>query len=168
MLSFGDELSGYDLLKGIQGSVAYFWSPAKSHVYAELRRLLRLGWATERAVEQDARPDKRVYRITHRGRTALRAWLADPGVEPDTYRSPLLLKLFFGAEADRETLVTRVKDYREAARAQLAEFRAIERRIAGDRDALFPSLTLRAGLAHTRAAERWADDVLRTLEEESR
>ena len=68
-------MSGYDLKKAIDSSVGYFWGPAKSGIYALLPRLAESGLATSRQIAQSGRPDKRVYRITARGRAALRTWI---------------------------------------------------------------------------------------------
>lgn len=164
LLTFG-EMSGYDLTKAAQGSVGFFWSPAKSQVYSELRRLVSLGFATEREVEQQDRPDKRVYRVTPEGEAALREWLNDPVVEPEQIKSPFLLKVFFGHLMDREALGAQVKEWRRQAEDLLAQFREIERHIKGEEAYFFPYLTLRCGLAHARADIRWTDEVLGRLEE---
>ena len=64
LLTFG-EMSGYDLKRMANQSIRYFfWSPASSQIYSELRRLKSLGYATEREVAQERRPDKRLYQIT--------------------------------------------------------------------------------------------------------
>jgi DNA-binding PadR family transcriptional regulator len=67
LLTFGQELSGYDLGKVVEQSIGFFWTPAKSQVYGELRRLVAVGYATGREVEQSGRPDKRLYAITPDG-----------------------------------------------------------------------------------------------------
>jgi PadR family transcriptional regulator AphA len=163
LLTFG-EMSGYDLLKRIEESVAFFWSPAKSQVYAELKRLARLGLVAERRVRQEDRPDKRLYRLTDRGEAALRAWLDSPAVEPDVVRSAMLVKLFFGHRADPRALSRQVQNYRRRSAERLARYRSIERQIAGREDLLFPYLVLRAGLVHERAHVRWCDEVLAAME----
>lgn len=158
------EISGYDLSKVVGRSVGFFLTPAKSHIYAELRRLVSLGHATERKVEQDKRPDKTLYRITDAGRRALAAWLNHEEVEPDEIRSPFLAKLFFGRHTEPEALLRQVHRYRTEARERLEVFQGIEKQIKESEEARFPYLTLRAGLAHTRAAIRWADQVIAELE----
>lgn len=167
LLSFG-EMSGYDVAKMVERSIAYFFSPAKSHIYGELRRLVAHGYANERTIRQADRPDKRMYRITQRGRTALRRWLESPSDEPEMFRSPALLRLFFGHMTSVETLTTQIKEYRAQAQAQLEEFKAIERGIQSNPETLFPYLTLRCGLAHVRASIRWADEVLSELAKRGR
>jgi DNA-binding PadR family transcriptional regulator len=163
LLSFA-EMSGYDLQKMVEQSVAYFFSPAKSHIYAELRRLVSLGWASERTVRQQDRPDKRMYRITKKGEQALRRWLESPTDEPEVFKSPALLRLFFGHMASVETLRAQMKDYRAQAQARMDEYKALEKTLEGQEAALFPYLTLRCGIVHTRASIRWADEVLKELE----
>lgn len=163
LLSFA-EMSGYDLGKMVERSVAYFFSPAKSQIYSALRRLVSLGWAKERKVRQTDRPDKRLYRITATGEEALRRWLESPANEPEVFKSPQLLRLFFGHMASRETLIAQTKEYRAQTQAQMKEYRQLERQLHGQEAAVFPYLTLRCGLAHARASLRWADEVLGELE----
>lgn len=164
LLSFG-EMSGYDLKKFAEASIGNFFSPAKSHIYAELRRLVALGYAAQRQVRQRQRPDKRVYRITPKGDEALRAWLASPQSEPEVSKSPALLKVFFGHLIDDDTLTDRVRQAREDHRKKLDGYLEIEREIKHSDEMFFPYLTLKAGIAHTRASIRWADEVLQLLEQ---
>ena len=71
MLS-AQERSGYDLKLLLDKQVHHvYWSPAKSQIYGELRRLEQAGLTTMTEVEQTNRPDKRLYRITPAGREAL-------------------------------------------------------------------------------------------------
>lgn len=163
LLTFG-EMSGYDLRKVAEQSIGYFLTPAKSQIYSELRRLVSLGYATERQVEQRRRPDKRIYRITARGQRALREWLEGAEVESAEIRSPFLVKLFFGGHMSRESLLAQVKEMRQRDRDQLEKLKDIERKIAGRDEMFFPYLTLRCGLAHTRAVLRWEDEVIRMLQ----
>lgn len=163
LLTFG-EMSGYDVLKMVERSIGYFWTPAKSQVYAELRRLRDQGLADERAVRQEGRPDKRLYRITDDGIAALERWLDAGDVEPEQVRSAFLLKLFFGERMARGTLVAQLRDVRDQAAATLAELRAIEPRLDVDGAGFFPYLTLTAGFAHCEATCRWADEALALIE----
>ena len=158
------ERSGYDLMKKAQESVGYVWTPAKSQIYAVLPRLVAGGWAARRDVAQQQRPDKQVYRITKAGRRALRAWLEEPVEYRDGDRNPFELKVFFGGLMGREALVAHIERHRARAEADLAEYRAIERRIGGRDDKYYAYLTLRWGLARARAQIRWANEVLHQLD----
>ncbi|MGH2720099.1 MAG: PadR family transcriptional regulator [Actinomycetota bacterium] len=166
MLTFG-EMSGYDVGKLIDRSISRFgFQPARSQVYASLRRLVALGWATERAVTQRDRPDKRVYRVTTDGEQALRGWLESPTVEPEVVRSPFLLKVFLGARVPRETLLAQMKEAHRRAIEDLESLEEVEREIAasGRKDLRFPGLVVRYGLAHNRASVAWTADMLEELQ----
>jgi DNA-binding PadR family transcriptional regulator len=154
------ERSGYDLGKEIRGSVGHFWAPAKSQIYAVLPRLVRDGYATVRELPQSDRPDKQLYRLTMKGRRVLSDWLADPDVEPDVSRNPILLKIFFAADLSADALVALLEERLRADRETLAEYEEIERRIAGDETEFYGYLTLKFGLARIRATIDWAEDAI--------
>lgn len=163
LLTFGT-MSGYDLGKMVNASIGHFFSPAKSQIYSELRRLVDLGFASVEHVTQSDRPNKRLYSITPKGRRHLRSWLESSDVEPDSYRSPFLLKLFFGELMPRELLVTQVKAAHERAIGELAELERLEAQIKGKQEYLHPHRVLRFGLAHTRASVEWTGQVLEELQ----
>jgi PadR family transcriptional regulator, regulatory protein AphA len=155
--------SGYDLKKQAEGSVGYFWDPAKSQIYAVLPRLVEAGYATSRTVPQEQRPDKQVYRITVRGRRALRDWIELTPPPPDPARNPLLLKVFFGDLADPEAVLDQVRARRTEAEQLKADLDEIDARREGEEGDLYPSLTRRYGHHHADAVIRWADEVERRL-----
>ncbi len=156
--------SGYDLIKRAQGGIAYFfWSPSRSQIYAELGRLFAGGWVSEEAVEQERRPDKRIYTLTAAGEAALRAWLREPLPKEDHH--VLLLKLFFGDYSTRADLIAQVQHARQQAQATLDGYRRLqEEKLAHGTD-FYPQLTLLSGLAHTEATIAWADRVIAQLAE---
>ena len=90
LLSFGRELSGYDLKKWADSILRFFyWAPAVSQIYGELKRLDRLGYVSSREVPQDELRNKRVYRITDDGpRRAHRVGRADEVEPPVLKHSP--------------------------------------------------------------------------------
>jgi DNA-binding PadR family transcriptional regulator len=159
------ERSGYELKQIAEAGVGYVWTAAKSHVYAVLPNLVRGGFVTSRRVSQARRPDKQLYRITRKGRQAFLDWLEEPIEESSGSRSPFLLKLFFGDQMCREALVGHIQRRRGAVARELAEYREIEKRIKGVDESYFGYVTLRWGLTQARAWIRWADEILRELEE---
>lgn len=167
MLTFG-EMSGYDLGKLVDRTVGHFFSPAKSQIYSELRRLVAHGWATERRVEQQDRPDKRLYRISSKGERALRAWLESPEVEPTSVKMPFLLKLFFGGYLPHETLLGQVKEAQRQAKEDLDGMRQLEREMGDKAEMFFPNLVLQFGMAHNRSRVRWTEQVLKEIEARGR
>jgi PadR family transcriptional regulator AphA len=165
MLTFGAR-SGYDLSKMVEQSIGHFFSPAKSQIYSELRRLVTLGFADVEHVNQTVRPNKRLYSITPEGRRELREWLETSEVEPDSMRSPFLLKMFFGALISREVLISQVKQAHEQAQMELKVLEEVENQIQGNPEFFYPNLVLRFGLAHNRASVAWTEQVLLELEQD--
>lgn len=164
LLAVLGERSGYELKKVADQSLRYFyWSPSRSQVYRALHQLERLGYATAREVEQESLPDKRLYRITPAGESALRAWLARRPLPPEDIRSPATLVIFFGDLVPREILLEQLHELRRRAEADLARFLEIEARIAADPRALFRRLVLRRGIADARETIAWVDEVLAAL-----
>jgi DNA-binding PadR family transcriptional regulator len=165
LLSFG-ERSGYEMKKAAERGVGYVWTAAKSHIYAVLPRLVEGGYATTRRVTQERRPDKQVYKITRKGERAFKEWLEAPITERGA-RSPFLLKVFFGGLMSKEALVAHIERRRAEVVQTLEEYREIEGRIRDDPQSYYGFVTLRWGLAQGRAFIRWADEILRELEERS-
>jgi DNA-binding PadR family transcriptional regulator len=156
------ERSGYDLLKTVERSVGFFWTPAKSQLYALLPKLVERGLLKARRVEQDRRPDKTLYRITPAGRRALREGLeqASPAVD----RNPFELRIFFGDHMRPGAVRRMIEARRDESRAQLAVLEEIERDPEVRAD-LYPYLTLLAGKENAKAAIRWAEQALELLEQ---
>ena len=168
MLARYGERSGYELLKLAEGGIAFFWSPAKSHVYDVLPRLERSGHARGRRVSQTGRPDKQLWRITPRGRTALRAWVDTIDPDPFDVRGVFLLKLFFGDHGDPGRLVEHAERFRDQARAMFTTLKTIEERESRGPGDELPWMTLRQGLASAEAHRRWAEEILPELRERAK
>jgi DNA-binding PadR family transcriptional regulator len=124
MLSFEQEMSGYDIKKWADRSLKlFYWSPSFSQIYGELKRLERHGLVTSRTVMQDELRGKRVYAITDAGREAARRWARDAAVEPPVLKHGVLLRVWLGhlTEPDRlREIVTEHRDNSERRRAEAA------------------------------------------------
>jgi PadR family transcriptional regulator AphA len=98
LLAFWGPLSGYDMKRLFDHTLAPMWGAAQSQIYKELRRMRELNWVEMEREEQETRPDRKLYSITEQGRTALREWQTRP---PEVFqlRDELLLKVLFGSFA---------------------------------------------------------------------
>lgn len=154
------EHSGYDLLRAAEQSVGFFWTPAKTQLYAVLRKLVDNGFATARHVRQTDRPDKTLYRITDAGRERLSSGLEE--IRSAVNKNPLELRIFFGRHRDPEAVVADLEGLRDHARAHLSELEEIEHTFDHD-EHLFPYLTLLRGKANAAADAAWAEHALELL-----
>ena len=161
--------SGYDLSKLFQESLSFFWVANQSQIYRELDKMEQLGWVVSSKVEQDARPNKRVYGITQEGDKELIRWLKEENAEDlAIVRNPLLMKLFFSGKVDREYSIALLKNYRKFCEEARAEIRA---EVAGIGDveetASKPAYWLYATDYSIRNYDfqiEWIDETLRRLE----
>lgn len=120
LLSFDRELSGYDVKRWADAILRlFYWSPATSQIYTELRRLERLGLVESRMVARDDVRGKRVYRITPTGTSALRRWQAESDAEPTVLKHGLLLRLWLGHAATPDRLRQQVRTHQELLRTEL-------------------------------------------------
>jgi DNA-binding PadR family transcriptional regulator len=156
------ERSGYDLLRAAERSVGFFWTPAKTQLYAVLRKLVDNGFATARHVRQSDRPDKTLYTITDAGLERLRDGLELVGSSVN--RNPLELRIFYGAHRPREAVIADLERVRDHAREHLAELERIEQTF-DHVEHLFPYLTLLRGKETAAADVRWAEQALTLLGE---
>ena len=154
------EHSGYDLLRAAERSVGFFWTPAKTQLYAVLRKLVDNGFATPRIVRQHERPDKTLYRLTDAGLERLRAGLEQ--VHSSVNKNPLELRIFFGEHRPLDAVVADLEAVRDRAREHLAELELSEGTFDHD-EYLFPYLTLLRGKETARADVAWAERALELL-----
>ncbi len=77
-------MTGYDLTKHFERSVAYVWHAPQSQIYPELRKLEAAGLVTARAESRGEVGTKRTYSVTPAGLEELLSWVAQP-----TERTPV-------------------------------------------------------------------------------
>lgn len=165
------EMSGYDLKQQLDKRLyPCYESPAKSQIYGELRRLTQQGWTTVTEVQQTRRPDKRVYRITPAGMAALQQWLANTDIEPDSFKSPLLLRVFFGHLLQHDLLIARLETRRQRLTKELAACEEMERSLRAQLQApqanperLHSLLLIQFRISMLRATIAWTDEAVEQL-----
>ncbi len=162
----GGPSSGYEVKARLEAGAAHFWHASYSQIYAELRRLTELALVSEEHVQQDARPNKRVYTITPAGRRALRAWLAEPwGLA--TLRDESLVKLTLADPLPEEEVVAQLQSLKAAHERRRAEFEA-EIAALPEGTNRYLILALRKGVHAQRAFARWCQEAIDTLGEPPR
>ncbi len=118
LLEAAGEATPYDLKRMVTVSLANFWSLQHAQLYTEPERLTTAGYLSERR-EQGGRR-RRHYKITTKGRGAMRDWVAEPTAELSELRDLALLKVFFGADP-----APLAAEQVRAHRAKLAEYEEI-------------------------------------------
>lgn len=157
-------LTGYELKKAFDNLVQHFWSSDQNQIYRTLDQIIEARWAEVELVEQQERPNRKVYHITKAGRAELRRWLVAPLTRREEHDS-FLIQLFFASnlpDAEVEALLEREA---AAAHEQLAAYDQIQQQYspATSRQQAFALLTLDYGLKATRVHLTWIEAALAQL-----
>ncbi len=156
--------SGLELTRRFEKSFGFFWHATHQQIYRVLGRMVTDGLLDVEVVAQDARPDKKVYRVTDAGRAWIADWVATPTpMEP--LRSDLAVKMRAATLGDRAALARNLVAARNDHRVRLAHFEQLE--------SAYPDLTsltdrerdqylvLRGGVRMEAYLIAWLTDYLR-------
>lgn len=159
-------LSGYDLKKVFDASVRHFWPADQAQIYRSLARLAEQGWASPEKIEQEVRPDRKVYHITDAGRAELRAWLALP-LPPADHRSAELVQVFFAGQLSDHEILAIFERAAEQTRAMLEHYGRLPREpsayasvVGSPRELYCWLLTLDCGVAGAECQLAWLEGVI--------
>jgi DNA-binding PadR family transcriptional regulator len=160
--------SGYDLAKRFDGSVGFFWDASHQQIYRELAKLEEAGHINVETIEQENRPNKKLYAITESGQKLLQDWIAAP-VPLSPVKDDLLVKLFGGHLVAPEVLLAELRQHRKQHQTRLVEYQAIEDKLFPDVEALsarqtYQHLTLRNGIQFEYGWLKWCDEAIATLQ----
>lgn len=166
------EASGYELSKVFDISFANFWPATPQQLYRELERLAQDGLVEARFVQQERRPNKRMFTLTEAGREDLRSFAAEPPRRPTAVRDELLIKL--QAMDDPETARAMIEERMTWARGKLGRYERVRARMLDGRteeeylresDRVGPYLTLLAGISFEEQILTWCERVLVVLKQ---
>ena len=101
--------SGYDLKKLMDNSIHFFWHAKQSQIYRTLKNLEQDGFVSASIQEQSEKPDKRIYRISEKGKKDLLKWLDQEEIGVSQKKDPFLLRLFFSAPLNKEQILLNLK-----------------------------------------------------------
>jgi DNA-binding PadR family transcriptional regulator len=164
--------SGYELARGFDKSIGFFWSATHQQIYRVLKRMDEQGWVTGESVAQEGRPDKKVYTVSASGRAELARWIAEPSEGLAPLRSELGVKIRAAAYGDLSALLAEVARHRAQHAGRLELYRLIEKkdfpapqRLTGT--ALHQYLVLRGGIRVESGFVEWCDEVLAALHQDT-
>lgn len=116
---------GYELKLALEQTFGTAYpSPNIGQIYVTLKRLEADGFVRSQDVEQDSRPNKKVYELTPQGRDVVVAWVDEPTDGPRV-RDDFFIKLVLAPGAglaDRMELINRQRRHYYAQLRELADF----------------------------------------------
>ena len=148
LLTFGDELTGYELKQRADNTLRFYWvAPAMSQVYTELARLTEA-----RLVRRRGEGRGTTFSLTAKGRRTLERWMRETPAGFPVFKHPVALRLMMGHLSDAGTIRAMLEEYVAevtAARADLARVRTgLEAADAPGEVFHHPSMVAEWGLAH--------------------
>ena len=165
VLSLGP-MSGYEMRQRMERSTANFWSESFGQIYPALKTMVRDGLVTVEDKGGAARA-KKVYRLTLAGERRLRQWLGMPA-RPQVRRNEMLLKVFFGDQAERGVIAEQVVAERERCEDDLQLFEAtlLRMELEHARHPAMPywRMAVRYGILQAKATMAWCDETFAELE----
>jgi len=177
-----EPMTGYDLVKYFDGTIANVWSAPHSQIYPELRRMEADGLIDVRVVPRGERAQKREYAVNENGVAALRTWqqeLADYQPERDVYRLRSAHFELSTYDAARRQLTEHRNHYMklltdtrqfvadiEARRVPLLQQR-LKQRPEGEHEAIiaFKLFAFRGEITKAEAEIAWAQEGLDLLDD---
>ena len=165
ILSFGRELTGYDIKNWSDAILHFFyWSPATSQIYTELRRLEDLGLVSSRTVARDEVRDKTIYAITPIGTEALRSWQATVDAEAPVLKHGVLLRIWLGHLAEPDRLREQIAEHRARLHAELASAKESQEQADAQPDWAYPALVASWAVRRIESEMELTDSMLIDLD----
>ena len=155
-------VSGYDIVKIFDLSMAHYWHAHPTQIYPTLDRMEEFGLIKRRNVVQRNRPNKRLYTITSSGERVLIDWLESP-FEGLNLKHPPLLRCRFLGNLGADGAIASLEEERRSWGIYLQRYRDIEKEyFAGGKshrnvNAMFSWFTLKYGIDWMEENMRWCD-----------
>lgn len=155
--------SGYDLVKRFNKSVECYWSASHQQIYKALSQLEEDEHLSSEKIEQENRPNKKLYTVTDSGRQHLQQWIGQVDVIAPL-KSDLLIKLSAGHTVPTAPLLQTLQAYYEQHKEKLKSYQALSKQYAQmpelTRENQFQLLALRAGIRQQLAWVAWCEEAM--------
>jgi len=162
-------VSGYDIMKIFDRSMAHYWHAHPTQIYPTLERMEEFGLIKRRNVVQRNRPNKHLYTITQAGERVLLEWLESPFEGINLKHPPLLRCRFLGnlgpdgaiavLEEERRSWAIHLMRYRELEKTYFADGKGYS-----DVNQMFSMFTLRRGIDWMEENIRWCEWAIGEIE----
>ena len=159
-------MSGYDLKKLFDQSVAHFWSATQSHIYKALEKLENEGMVESQIIQQEGKPNRKQYKITDAGRAKLRLWVSTP-LPVESKREAWLIQIFFAHNITNEEIASLFENRIERMRTSLSQCQLAQKiidenykKVGVKRLQSLWQLTLDYGIDYYKNEISWLEKIL--------
>ncbi|OBF50700.1 PadR family transcriptional regulator [Mycobacterium sp. 852002-50816_SCH5313054-b] len=166
MMSYEEEVSGYDLKKWIDWGVdLYYWSPSYSQIYTELKKLEGLGLVTSRVERGEGTRSRRLYKITRAGMDAVTEWTNHAPVDAPVLKHAVLLRVTFGHLSNPSRLKEVLQEH--VAYSEARHRKAVEDAEGAEAEPAwaYSALALRWAAKYYAAEREFALELIKEIDE---
>lgn len=164
-------MTGYDLKKRFDQSIAHFWSSTQSHIYKALEKLEADDLVQSQIIQQEGKPNRKQYQITEAGRVELHRWLSTP-LPVESPREAWLIQVFFASSLTNAGIANLFEKRIEALRVYLSGCHAAQetvdqssRQVGIKRLSDLWQLTLDYGIHYYESEINWLEKTLPVVRE---
>jgi DNA-binding PadR family transcriptional regulator len=118
------KITGYDLTKIFNDSVADFWSANQSQIYPELKKLVQSGLIEYEVVIQGEVLEKKLYSITAQGRAELKRWMLEDDPSLPQSKDIFKLRMYFAEHLSKEQLLEKLLSRQKKCNNLLKRYQA--------------------------------------------
>ena len=168
-------MTGYEMVKEFDVSLAFFWHATPQQIYKELDTMEKYGWLTSERIMQTEKPNKRVFSITEKGKNVLVDWVSKPGESVTKFmqgKNPFLMRLAFASEGSDESALQMLYEFRDQYLSFANKLDSVNEIIAEDEAVLGPKvikywkLVALHGEYMRKARLEWVEKAIAILERE--
>lgn len=113
------DMHGYELKSKFDDLTGGFWQLNFGQVYSTLDRLVRTGLVERVGEVVPGPPDRKVFRITNKGRAELDDWIRLPVAQPRALRDDLFVRLLFCERDSPEPILRMINRHRDVYHLQM-------------------------------------------------
>jgi DNA-binding PadR family transcriptional regulator len=152
-----DDMSGYDIKRFMQGSIAYFYDASFGSIYPMLKKMEEKHIILSKEII-DGGKYRKVYSITEEGKALFLQWLEQP-IELNRARHDHLVRVFFFDWLPAEKVHKLIGDFMQAVRAEKSALAVLSGQIAPHAH-FYQSSTLEYGLQYYDFLLDWCSNFL--------
>ncbi len=169
LLSFKPQ-SGYELKAHFNKTIRYIWNADQAQIYRTLSEITKQELAESQTIQQDGKPNKKVYELTDTGKAALQDWISRT-LKPKDQRNADLLQVFFAGQASDDEILERLRQIRGDMKNGLSGLSSLvtqselfDKNNSGPRTHFFYDATLQLGIKTMQLNLRWINEIIKKIE----
>ena len=169
LLSFKPQ-TGYEIKANFNQSIRYIWNSDQTQIYRTLAEISEEGLAIPKTIQQDGRPNKKIYKLTEKGSEVLRQWLSSP-LRSKGQRNEELLQIFFSGLMPDDKIIGKLKKVKEGVLSSITGLSSLEKESElfntenkNSKTHFFFKITLELGIKSMQLNLDWIDSVIKRFE----